>query len=130
MPGVRSSQFETFGDGLLSVCETDERCLISTKVSQVRFGNRIVGVKRYWEAKTVGDEISCMVSIPLELLNIASISTGDVVILESRKEPENSAGQYRIVQIQPKYDAMPPALYLSLENLVHPFKDGRGENDG
>lgn len=130
MPRIGKGQFETFGDGLLSICEVDERCLTGTKVSRVRFGSRTVGVRRYWEAKTAGDEISCVVSIPLEVLHVALISTGDVVLLESRAEPEGGSGQQCIVQIQLKYDTNPPCVYLSLRNLVHPFKDRRDEVGG
>lgn len=128
MPRMGKGQFETFGDGLLSICEADERCLIGTKASRIRFGSRTVGVKRYWEAKTAGNEIAQMVSVPLELLAAVSIYVGDVVILETRAELKRNSGQYRILQIQPKYDSSPPALYLSLENLIHPFKDGRSES--
>lgn len=130
MPRMRKGQFETFGDGLLSICEADERCLTGTKASRVRFGSRTVGVKRYWEAKTAGNEIARMVSIPLELLDAVSVYVGDVVVLETRAEPDENSGQYRILQIQPKYDSSPPALYLSLENLIHPFKDRRNESGG
>lgn len=38
-------------------------------------------------------------------------------------EKKNISNQ--IKQVQPKYDTKPPALYLSLEKLMHPFKDGR-----
>lgn len=38
---------------------------------------------------------------------------------------KDRAGHYQIKQVQPKYDTKPPALYLSLEKLMHPFKDGR-----
>lgn len=128
MPRMGKGQFETFGDGLLSICEADERCLIGTKASHIRFGSRTVGVKRYWEAKTAGNEIAQLVSVPLELLAAVPIYVGDVVILETRAELKRNSGQYRILQIQPKYDSSPPALYLSLENLIHPFKDGRSES--
>lgn len=128
MPRMGKGQFETFGDGLLSICEADERCLIGTKASHIRFGSRTVGVKRYWEAKTAGNEIAQMVSVPLELLAAVPIYVGDVVILETRAESKGNSGQYRILQIQPKYDSSPPALYLSLENLIHPFRDGRSES--
>lgn len=130
MPGMRKGRFETFGDGLLSICEADERCLIGTKVSRIRFGSRIVGVKRYWEAKAAGNEIVRMVSVPLELLSAVPIYAGDVAVLETRAETEGNSGQYRILQIQTKYDTSPPSVYLSLENLLHPFKDRRNEIGG
>ena len=45
-------------------------------------------------------------------------------------EMKDRAGHYQIKQVQPKYDTKPPALYLSLEKLVHPFKDGRDSGGG
>ena len=38
MPQIPSRQFETFGDGLLAVCEADERKITRTKMEHIRFG--------------------------------------------------------------------------------------------
>lgn len=124
MPRI-SSDFEVFGDGLLSICETDERSIIGTKMEHIRYGNKTVGVQRFWQAKTTGNKIDKLISVPLEVLQINQILINDIAILET--EP-GSPGQYQILQIQPKYDSRPPALYLSLERLVHPYKDKRTEN--
>lgn len=45
MPRISSKHFENFGDGLLTICEADERSLTRTKLEHIRFGNRTVGVK-------------------------------------------------------------------------------------
>ena len=37
---------------------------------------------------------------------------------------------YKIVQIQEKFDATPPAIYLSLEKIVQLYKDRRSDNGG
>lgn len=120
-----SSDYETFGDGLLSICETDERNITGTKMEHIRYGNKTVGVQRFWQAKTVGNKVDKLISVPLEVLQLNQILVNDIAILET--EP-GSPGQYQILQIQPKYDSRPPALYLSLERLVHPYKDERQEN--
>lgn len=120
-----SSDYETFGDGLLSICETDERNITGTKMEHIRYGNKTVGVQRFWQAKTVGNKVDKLISVPLEVLQLNQILVNDIAILET--EPE-SPGQYQILQIQPKYDSRPPALYLSLERLIHPYKDERTEN--
>lgn len=120
-----SSDYETFGDGLLSICETDERSITGTKMEHIRYGNKTVGVQRFWQAKTVGNKVDKLISVPLEVLQLNQILVNDIAILET--EP-GSPGQYQILQIQPKYDSRPPALYLSLERLVHPYKDERQEN--
>ena len=120
-----SSDYETFGDGLLSICETDERSITGTKMEHIRYGNKTVGVQRFWQAKTAGNKVDKLISVPLEVLQLDQILVNDIAILET--EP-GSPGQYQILQIQPKYDSRPPALYLSLERLIHPYKDERTEN--
>ena len=125
MPQIPSRQFETFGDGLLAVCEADERTITRTKMEHIRFGNRTVGVQRFWQAKTAGNKVNKLLAVPLSVLEIDMIEVNDVVILENETEMKDRAGQYQILQVQPKYDARPPALYLSLEKLVHPYKDRR-----
>lgn len=120
-----SSDYETFGDGLLSICETDERRITGTKMEHIRYGNKTVGVQRFWQAKTAGNKVDKLISVPLEVLQLNQILVNDIAILET--EP-GSPGQYQILQIQPKYDSRPPALYISLERLVHPYKDERREN--
>lgn len=128
MPQIPSRQFENFGDGLLAVCEADERTITRTKMEHIRFGNRTVGVQRFWQAKTAGNKVNKLLAVPLSVLEIDLIEVNDVVILENEAEMEDRAGQYQILQVQPKYDARPPALYLSLEKLVHPYKDGREDS--
>lgn len=142
MPRIQSRQFESFGDGLLAVCETDERTITRTKMRHIRFGNRTVGVQRFWQAKTAGNKVDKLLAVPLSVLEIGMIETNDVVILENEtdwlrdplqfddKQIKDRAGQYQILQVQPKYDTKPPALYLSLEKLVHPYKDGREDSGG
>lgn len=130
MPQIPSRQFEAFGDGLLAVCEADERTITRTKMEHIRFGNRTVGVQRFWQAKTAGNKVNKLLAVPLSVLEIDMIEVNDVVILENEAEMKDRAGQYQILQVQPKYDARPPALYLSLEKLVHPYKDGREDNGG
>lgn len=120
-----SSDYETFGDGLLSICETEERSITGTKMEHIRYGNKTVGVQRFWQAKTAGNKVDKLISVPMEVLQLNQILVNDVAILET--EP-GSPGQYQILQIQPKYDSRPRALYLSLERLVHPYKDERQEN--
>lgn len=138
MPRVKNSRgYETFEDGLLTICEADERTLTGTKMEHIRFGNRTVGVSRFWQAKTVGNKVDKLLSIPLEVADAILIEVNDVVILEKETdwlwdrmdfddtEMKDQAGQYQILQIQPKFDAQPSALYLSLEKIIHPYKDGR-----
>ena len=36
MPRISSKHFENFGDGLLTICEADERSLTRTKLEHIR----------------------------------------------------------------------------------------------
>lgn len=140
MPQIRSKQFETFTDGLLTICEADERILTKTKLEHVRYGNRTVGVTRFWQAKTAGNKVDKLLAVPLAAADIELIEVNDVIILEGEtgwlwdamtfddEELKDHAGHYQILQIQPKFDTKPPTLYLSLEKLTHPFKDRREQN--
>ena len=38
----KKNEFETFSDGILEICTTDERRLIGTKVKGIRFGDRTI----------------------------------------------------------------------------------------
>lgn len=120
MPKIQS-QFETFDDGLIMICDVDERTIIRIKIQGVRFGNRTVGIQRYWEAKTAGNKVSKLISIPLSVLEATQVETQDVVIFENGLAEKE---QYQILQIQEKFDKKPPALYLTLEKIVHPLKMG------
>lgn len=124
MPRAKSKMFETFADGILEICEAEERNLTRTKIDNIRFGNRTVGISRFWSAKTAGNKVDKLVSIPLSVLNAEPIEVLDIAVIKSGDFP----GQYKILQLQSKYDTSPPALYVTLEKMVHPFKDARGEN--
>lgn len=121
MPEMQK-QFETFNDGLITICDAEERTITKNKLQGVRFGNRTVGIQRYWQAKTAGNKISKLIAIPLSVLNASLIEVQDIVILENDML---GSGQYQILQMQEKLDKKPPALYLSLEKVTHPLKDGR-----
>ena len=77
-------------------------------------------------------------------LNREDIEALDIVIIDSQSgwlwDPfdferdeiinEHNPAMYKIVQIQEKFDAAPPAIYLSLEKIVQLYKDRRGDNGG
>lgn len=110
---LKNQKFETFNDGTLEICEASGRALKKTKLSDVRFGNKTVGVKRYWEAQVSGNNINRMISI----LYAPGIERDDIAIIGER--------QYRISQVQEKFDARPPCLYLSLESVQVSYRDER-----
>lgn len=129
MPRARRKQFETFTDGILSICKTEGRAIVDTKLKEIRFGNRTIGERRYFDAQTAGNKITKLLSIPAATLNADDIESLDIVILNTQKKI-NDPAQYKIVQIQEKFDATPPAIYLSLEKIVQLYKDRRDNNGG
>ena len=128
MPRAKRKNFETFSDGILSICGTEERTLVRTKIQGVRFGHRTIGERRYFDAQTAGNNLSRLVSIPAAVQSEERIETLDIVILDFQKSNTDPA-QYKIVQIQEKLDTMPPTIYLSLEKIVQVYKDRRADNE-
>ena len=84
MPRARRKQFETFTDGILSVCKTEDRVIVDTKLKNIRFGNRTIGERRYFDAQTAGNKITKLLSIPAAVLNREDIEALDIVIIDSQ----------------------------------------------
>lgn len=111
MPRLKDREFTTFNDGTLSLYETKDRALVRLIRQGVRFGKHTVGIRRYYDALVEDNEISTAVKIPM----IQGLQRDFVAIIAGQ--------QYRIVQIQEKFDAMPPCLLLSLETIYTDYKD-------
>lgn len=114
MPRKKGRQFETFGDGVLTICVVSGRKLVRNRIDNpVRFGNRTVGISRFYQAKVATDAVSRLVSIPLG----PEIKETDMVVIDDV--------QYSISQIQNKFDAEPPCRYLALRESPIRFEDVR-----
>lgn len=113
MPRVKESEFFGFNDGVLDICEVAGRAIKRTKYRRLRFGNQTVGMRRFWEAKAASYEVDALVSI----LPVLGITTMDLCIIESQ--------QYKILQVQNKFDAYPPCLLLSLSREPVLYRDER-----
>lgn len=113
MPRIKNHKFVTFNDGVLQICELCERKIVKTKIDRIRYGNMTVGIKRFWDAKVAGNDIEKTVAIP----KISNISRMDLIIMNQR--------QYKIEQIQDKFDQNPPYLLLSLSTSPITYKDVR-----
>lgn len=112
----RKSRFETFNDGVMEVCTVSKRAMVETKLRNMRFGDKTVGVKRYWEAQVSGNTVNRMVCVPMT----DRIARDDIVVIGDR--------QHRVLQVQEKFDTYPPCLYLSLESIQIPYRDERKDN--
>lgn len=85
MPRAKRKNFETFCDGILSICETKERTLVRTKMQGVRFGHRTIGERRYFDAQTAGNNLSRLVSVPAAVQSEERIAYDDEYIAETEK---------------------------------------------
>lgn len=110
---MRQEKYEAFDDGIAQICEVSNRKIIRTKLPSIRYGLRTVGIKRFYEAKVASDSIDLLVSIPMNKI----IKRSDMILIGEE--------QYKIIQVQPKYDARPPCIYLALERNVMIYKDER-----
>ena len=113
MPRRKDTKFTTLKDGSLDICSVKGRKIVETRQAGIRFGFRTVGIKRFYEAKVLSNQIDEVVAI----LPVEDISTMDICIIGEK--------QYKIIQIQNKYDAAPPCLLLSLERVVTTYEDVR-----
>lgn len=117
MPRIKNRNFETYNDGILTICKTERgREIVKDRYSGIRFGIRTVGIKRFYEAKVNSNEIDKLVSIQ----RLPDIDRKDIILIDDE--------QYRIEQIQEKRDVKPPSLYLSLEKVVTLYSDRREKN--
>lgn len=113
MPRVRDKQFVTFNSGTCDFCQVENRTIVRTKIAQVRYGDRVTGIRKFMEAKVLASQIDRTVAIP----QVPGISQQDVCLIDNK--------QYKIVLLQDKYDAMPPYFSLSLQSIVPLYKDVR-----
>lgn len=113
MPRIKNRNFVTFNDGVLQICKLEERKIVETKMDRVRYGNMTVGIKRFWNAKVLGNDIEKTVAIP----KVPNISRMDLIVINKK--------QYKIEQIQEKFDQNPPFLLLSLSSSTITYKDVR-----
>ncbi len=117
MPRRRDKRFTTFNDGTLSLYETDRRTLTRLIISGIRYGKHTVGARRYYDALMEDTEISKAVKIPL----MQGIQRNYVAVIEGK--------QYRIEQVQEKFDQKPPYLLLTLEDIYTDYEDRTNETD-
>lgn len=113
MPRIPDKSFITFNSGTLELCKVKDRTIISTKHKGLRFGDQTVGVVRFWEAKVASSSIDRLVAI----LPVQGISQMDMCLIEGK--------QYKIKQIQQKFDTTPVCLFLSLEENNITYRDER-----
>lgn len=107
------SKNQTFNDGLCSVYTVGNiaedgdlpRDGLTLKAGPLRYGERTVGVTRFWTAA----QAQARIDVVVRVLRQDGISTQDVCVLRD--------GQYQVLQVQHPRDATPPVTDLSLRRL-------------
>lgn len=109
---MKNRKFETFNDGIVKVLEVNQRS-ITKELGKLRFGYRTIGIKRFYEAKVLSSSVDKLISIPKNTI----VKQMNIIEIESV--------QYKIEQIQEKFDTAPPCLYLSLKKETIKYTDER-----
>ncbi len=112
MPGDRVT-FETFGDGICSIREIDDDGNAGTELERLRYQERTVGIRRYYEAMTNKVQIDRLVRVqyrPWLTTEFLAVISGQV---------------YEIEQVQVIPDACPKSCDLSL-HLARKRRDAGG----
>lgn len=99
------TEFLTFSDGFADIYTVASNKPVSPARLHLAFGNRTVGMKRYWEARSDTAEITRLVQVPLQ----EDITTHDQVVIAGMR--------YKILQAQQLYNTNPRVTVLALQNV-------------
>jgi len=100
----RPTEFLTFSDGQCDIYSVSGNRL-ADKLMTLCFGNRTVGVKRFYAARAASIEIDRVIQIPLR----EDVTAENNVVI--------SGVRYRVEQAQNIYDTNPPASVLTLRKV-------------
>ena len=96
-------KFLTFTDGQIELYETDEDGeIIEESRKAHRFGERTIGVKRYFAARTNDIELNKVIHIHMD----RNVVTDMAAVIDGTK--------YKIIQVQHISDSRPKCTVLSL----------------
>ncbi len=104
-------KFETFNDGVVHIHAADDKDRINEEIEKYNFGERVIGIKRYYSSNAVNVNISRLVRIPQQ----REIDTSMIAKI--------GGNEYKIVQVQHINDTNPKTTDLSLS-----LKRKKGEN--
>ena len=98
----KDSRFEAYKDGICILCRIDDEGNAGKEMEKLRYNERTVGIKRYWEAMTHKLQVDRLVRVQYR----EWLTTEYLAVIGGRV--------YEIVQMQKIPDALPPSLDLSL----------------
>lgn len=121
------TQTELFLDGLITPTVSQDYVITGSVNETFPFGDRTIGIKRYWDSRAVGAEITKLISVPFDMVSACFLRTGGIVEIQDFNSGETKSF-YKVEQIQIKKDTVPPCMYLSLTNDAIQVTDRRDEN--
>lgn len=98
------TEFLTFNDGVCDVYEVKQNQLANKKMT-LCFGDRTVGMKRFYAARAATVLINRLIQVPRQL----SITAKDNVVIDNTR--------YKIEQLQQINDTNPPVTILTLRKI-------------
>lgn len=116
---LKNKETELFNDGIINILSAVDGVITKTLHSNIHFGNRTYGVRRFFEAKAAGSEIERLISIPFNDL----IARENIIELKEFRTGNTSL--YEIVMLQPKFDTAPQSIYLTLKRTEIEYVDNR-----
>lgn len=105
--------FETFNDGIINIFSLDDEGDKGELIAKLRFGNQIIGSKRFYEAKTAKVDISKLIRIPL----CEKIEAQEVIAVIDKEN-------YKVKQVQHIYNSQPKKTVLTLQRTRQVRRDG------
>lgn len=99
-------QFEAFEDGVCKVVEMRDMVVTRTIIEWLRYGEKVVGAKRFYDAAVLGNEVEKLITVPMNTF----LERHHIIVIKG----EN----YRIIQLQEKPNDIPPNMQLTLEKIV------------
>jgi hypothetical protein len=98
------TEFLTFNDGICDIYNVKGN-KISDKLMTLCFGDRTVGMKRYYAARAATVEINRLIQVPQQL----SITASNRVVIDNN--------EYKIEQVQQLNNTNPPVTVLTLRKI-------------
>ena len=98
------AEFLTFADGFCAIYSVSGN-KIKDKLLTLCFGDRTVGMKRYYAARAASTEITRLIQVPRQLS------------IEAVHRAVINGTEYKIEQVQHLNDTNPPATVLTLRKV-------------
>ena len=118
----RKSEPIIFGQANVQFLKLDNnKAIIGNTSPALSCGLRVVGAKRFNEARLAGYAADLVIVIPHAYLSYVENNKVCEVKFFDRKEK----GIYTVKQVQDRFDSVPPCIQLTLQEEKEPYADKR-----